>query len=150
MKIGDLAKQTGCPVETIRYYEREGLMPQAQRNLMNNYREYGTVHLERLVFIRRCRTLEMTQDEIRELLQAKADPNASCASINDLIDAHLSHVKARIAELQALKKQLGELRSQCGEIHRTQDCGILKGLERPNERDIAHSVSHIGKVCGRQ
>lgn len=149
MKIGDLAKQTGCPVETIRYYEREGLMPAAQRNLMNNYREYGAVHLERLVFIRRCRALEMTQDEIRELLQAKADPNASCASINDLIDEHLQHVKARIRELQALKKQLSELRSQCGEVHRMQDCGILKGLEQPNEYEGIHSVSHIGKVCGK-
>ncbi|SMB84590.1 Cd(II)/Pb(II)-responsive transcriptional regulator [Pasteurella testudinis DSM 23072] len=150
MKIGDLAKQTGCPVETIRYYEREGLMPAAQRNLMNNYREYGTAHLERLVFIRRCRALEMTQDEIRELLQAKADPNASCASINDLIDEHLQHVKARLRELQALKKQLSELRSQCREVHNNESCGILKGLQQPSGGEVAHSVNHVGKVCGRQ
>ncbi|MGV6987799.1 Cd(II)/Pb(II)-responsive transcriptional regulator [Testudinibacter sp. P80/BLE/0925] len=150
MKIGDLAKQTGCAVETIRYYEREGLMPAAPRNRLNNYREYGTRHLERLVFIRRCRALEMTQDEIRELLQAKADSNASCASINDLIDRHLLHVKARIAELRALEAQLGELRSQCGEVHRMQDCGILKGLERLNCADVAHSVSRAHKVCGNR
>ncbi|TNH07147.1 Cd(II)/Pb(II)-responsive transcriptional regulator [Testudinibacter sp. TR-2022] len=149
MKIGDLAKQTGCPVETIRYYEREGLMPQAQRNLMNNYREYGTAHLERLVFIRRCRALEMTQDEIRELLQAKADPNASCASINDLIDQHLLHVKARIRELQSLKKQLSELRSQCHDVHNNESCGILKGLQQPNGGEVIQSVRHLGKVCDK-
>ncbi|TNH06794.1 MerR family DNA-binding protein [Testudinibacter sp. TR-2022] len=108
-------------METVRYYEREGLLPEARRNPFNNYREYGAVHLERLVFIRSCRALEMTRQEIRKLLQARAEPDASCASINDLIDQHLAHVSARLAELQALQQQLHDLRSQCRAVHATRD-----------------------------
>ena len=129
MKIGELAKQTGCPVETIRYYEHEGLLPPAARNPANNYREYGAVHLERLVFIRRCRTLEMTRQEIRELLHARAAPNDSCTSINSLIDEHITHVQTRVAELKALEQQLIQLRRQCQAAHTNRDCGILRSLD---------------------
>ena len=64
MKIGELATLTGCPVETIRYYEREGLLPAPSRSA-GNYRQYDTAHVERLSFIRHCRSLDMTQEEIR-------------------------------------------------------------------------------------
>ena len=67
MKIGELAKITDCQVETIRYYEREGLLPQAPRS-ESNYRIYGAEHTERLGFIRHCRSLDMTLEEIRVLL----------------------------------------------------------------------------------
>ncbi|MDO5639212.1 MAG: Cd(II)/Pb(II)-responsive transcriptional regulator [Neisseria sp.] len=144
MKIGELAKQAGCPVETVRYYEREGLLPEARRNPFNNYREYGAAHLERLVFIRRCRALEMTQQEIRELLQARAEPDASCASINDLIDQHLAHVSARLAELQALQQQLHDLRSQCRAVHATRDCGILQDLV---QNDDLLTLKPTGRMC---
>lgn len=139
MKIGDLAKQTGCPVETIRYYEREGLLHAAKRDAFNNYRRYDVTHLERLIFIRRCRALEMTQHEIHELLQARAEPNASCVSINELLDGHIEHVRHRIVELEALQQQLVELRQQCHEVHTNQDCGILREL------DSAESVLTVGK-----
>jgi DNA-binding transcriptional MerR regulator len=85
MKIGELAKQAGCPVETVRYYEREGcsMPPCATRPKLPTY-EHS--HLERLTFIRRCRALDMTHGEIRALLQARTEPDASCESINELID----------------------------------------------------------------
>ncbi|KGF30152.1 Cd(II)/Pb(II)-responsive transcriptional regulator [Oligella urethralis] len=130
MKIGELSKLANCPVETIRYYEREGLLPEAPRNLHNNYREYQQKHLERLIFIRRCRTLEMSQDEIRKLLVARVEPNASCASVNALIDRHLVDVNQRIKELTALAEELAHIRSQCGEARAARDCGILHELER--------------------
>ncbi|AVL71875.1 HTH-type transcriptional regulator ZntR [Oligella urethralis] len=130
MKIGELSKLANCPVETIRYYEREGLLPEAPRNLHNNYREYQQKHLERLIFIRRCRTLEMSQDEIRKLLVARVEPNASCASVNALIDRHLVDVNQRIKELSALAEELAHIRSQCGEARAARDCGILHELER--------------------
>lgn len=130
MKIGELSKLANCPVETIRYYEREGLLPEAPRNLHNNYREYQQKHLERLIFIRRCRTLEMSQDEIRQLLVARVEPNASCASVNALIDRHLVDVNQRIKELAALAEELAHIRSQCGEARAARDCGILHELER--------------------
>ena len=130
MRIGELSKLADCPVETIRYYEREGLLPEAPSNIHNNYREYQNKHLERLIFIRRCRALEMSQEEIRLLLVARVDPNASCASVNDLIDRHLLDVRNRIKELHALADELSHIRGQCGEARAARDCGILQELER--------------------
>lgn len=102
------------------------------------------MHLERLVFIRRCRALEMSQQEIRELLQARDQPDASCACINELIDKHLVHVSARLAELQALQVQLGELRSQCLSAHTIRDCGILQGLAQHEELS---ALKPVGRMC---
>ena len=151
MKIGELASQAGCLVETVRYYEREGLLPAAVRDEANNYRRYEHSHLERLTFIRRCRALDMTHDEIRALLQARAEPDASCESINELIDAHLEHVQARVAELKALEAQLTALRRQCHAARATRDCGILRELEHPGDaawRSPSASPSHVaGSHC---
>ena len=112
MKIGELATITGCQVETIRYYEREGLLPAPQRS-EGNYRLYLPEHVERLTFIRNCRTLDMTLDEIRELLSLRGRPAENCEAINTLIDEHIEHVNARIASLQSLQGQLVELRNSC-------------------------------------
>ena len=80
MKIGELAARTDCAVETIRYYEREGLLP-APRRSAGNYRQYGETHLERLVFIRNCRVLDMTLQEIKQLLTLREQPRASCGGV---------------------------------------------------------------------
>lgn len=95
MKIGELAKRTGCPVETIRYYEREGLLPEPARS-EGNYRQYTLAHVERLSFIRHCRSLDMTQEEIRTLLALRDRPEADCGTANRLIDEHLHHVEVRM------------------------------------------------------
>lgn len=130
MKIGELSKLAACTVETIRYYEHEGLLPEAPRNQHNNYRQYQIKHLEYLIFIRRCRALEMTHEEIRQLLVARVEPDASCASVNELIDHHLLDVQNRIRELHALSDELSHIRSQCGEAKSSKDCGILHELEK--------------------
>ncbi len=147
MKIGELAKRAGCPVETVRYYEREGLLPPAERDKTNNYRHYQQAHLDRLTFIRRCRALDMTHGEIRALLEARVEPDASCETVNELVDAHLAHVRARVAELKALEAQLMELRSQCQAARAMRDCGILQELEQPGETAPWYSTqaqsSHI-------
>ncbi len=117
MKIGELAKRTGCPVETIRYYEREGLLPEPARS-EGNYRQYTLAHVERLSFIRHCRSLDMTQEEIRTLLALRDRPEADCGTANRLIDEHLHHVEVRIAELQALREQpapLSPIAEECAE-----------------------------------
>ena len=95
MKIGELAKLTDCAVETIRYYERENLLPEPARS-DGNYRVYTQAHAERLTFIRNCRTLDMTLEEIRSLLAFRDSPQDQCESVNALIDEHIHHVKARI------------------------------------------------------
>lgn len=127
MKIGELAQASHTPVETIRYYERAGLLPAPARTA-SNYRVYGPAHAERLRFIRHCRGLDMALDEIRALLRAKDAPEASCAEVNALIDAHLGHVAQRIAELQALRQQLSALRQRCTDARAAAQCGILNSL----------------------
>jgi Cd(II)/Pb(II)-responsive transcriptional regulator len=127
MKIGELAKATGTAVDTIRYYEREGLLPEARRTEAN-YRDYDEAHAQRLAFIRHCRCLDMTLDEIRALLRYKDAPAEDCGPVDQVLDAHIAHVVRRIAELKALERELRELRSCCQTPGGA--CGILDGLER--------------------
>jgi Cd(II)/Pb(II)-responsive transcriptional regulator len=144
MRIGELARQTGCQVETIRYYEREGLLPKPARS-RGNYRRYGEEQLERLRFIRHCRSLAMSLDEIRLLLGFKDAPEGECDEVNALLDEHIRHVADRIEELRALQKQLRELRSLCRSVRTAKDCGILKGLaahEGPQRRSKGTGPTH--------
>lgn len=129
MTIGQVALQAKCPVQTIRYYEAEGLLPEAARTA-GNYRLYARAHVERLSFIRNCRSLDMTLDEIRELLRLKDAPQETCGETHALLAEHIAHVSTRIAELQDLERQLKTLRRRCRAAGRKQDCGILQGLER--------------------
>ncbi|WP_028470120.1 Cd(II)/Pb(II)-responsive transcriptional regulator [Neptunomonas japonica] len=149
MKIGELAKQVGVTVETIRYYENEGLLHAALRNPANNYRRYDQGHLERLIFIRRCRTLAMTHNEIKVLLQARIQPDDSCETINELIDEHIHHVQARMAELTILETQLIELRGQCHAALTTRDCGILRELDQPTD-ELTEALVVQSHVAGSQ
>ena len=129
LKIGDLAREAQCPTETIRYYEREGLLPEPTRTA-GNYRVYGRTHIERLGFIRNCRSLDMTLDEIRELLRVRDVPQENCGAAHRLLDEHIAHVALRIQELQQLERQLKALRRQCGPARAEKECGILDGLGR--------------------
>ena len=81
MKIGELAERAGVQVETIRFYEREGLLQAAARSA-GNYRIYESLHVQRLAFIRHCRSLDMTLDEVRVLLRLTDSPDESCAEVN--------------------------------------------------------------------
>lgn len=127
MKIGELARLLEVPIETIRYYEREGLLPAPDRST-GNYRLYSEAHRERLSFIRHCRSLDMALDEIRQLLQFKDAPDVACGEVNALLDAHIGHVTARITELRRLKVQLQGLRDRCDSVDSGKNCGILAGL----------------------
>jgi Cd(II)/Pb(II)-responsive transcriptional regulator len=132
-KIGDLAKQAGCPVETIRYYEHRGLMPPAVRST-GNFRLYGQGHLERLSFIRHCRSLDMPLDEIRTLLRFKDEPESDCGEINTVLDARIASVVGRIQQLRSLERQLSDLRRRCGAGHPARECGILNQLSQSSRR----------------
>lgn len=129
MKIGELALAAQTQVETIRYYEREGLLRQAPRS-DGNYRIYGPEHVARLAFVRQCRSLDMTLDEIRVLLRFKDAPGVECGEVNALLDEHIGHVASRIRELRQLEKQLKTLREQCAGVRDAEHCGILSGLMR--------------------
>ncbi|CRM69879.1 Zn(II)-responsive regulator of zntA [Pseudomonas sp. 31 R 17] len=145
MKIGELAKLTDCPVETIRYYEKEGLLPPPART-DGNYRVYTQAHTERLIFIRNCRSLDMTLEEIRSLLNLRDSPQDQCESVNALIDEHIHHVKARIDGLLALQEQLLDLRQRCGG---GEPCGILQQLEVSGGIAASEAEpSHVGRSHG--
>lgn len=142
MKIGELARHTGTQVETIRYYEREGLLPETART-DGNYRIYGVAHAERLRFIRNCRSLDMTLDEIRVLLEFKDSPTANCGTVNELLDEHIGHVSSRIHELRQLERQLKSLRELCQEASDAGHCGILNELAQ-----TAHQTTQSETVVG--
>jgi len=147
MKIGELARAAHTQVETIRYYEREGLLPGAARTAAN-YRDYGPAQVERLSFIRHCRGLDMTLDEIRVLLRCKDSPSENCAEVNDLIDAHIGHVAERIAELKKLERQLKALRAACREARESSRCGILSGLAAAAREGAGALPTKSGHVQG--
>ncbi|MEB3768150.1 Cd(II)/Pb(II)-responsive transcriptional regulator [Acinetobacter sp. MD2] len=150
MKIGELAKQVGCSVETIRYYEQEALLHKPLRNIQNNYRLYNASHLERLHFICRCRSLGMTHEEIRVLLDARAE-NKNCQVVNDLVEVHLQHVQKRILELQALEQELNVLQAQCQGENNTAGCGILRELDKSEQVALEHrDIIHSNQVCGHK
>ena len=147
-KIGELARLTGSQVETIRYYEREGLLPAPARS-DGNYRLYGDEHVERLQFIRHCRSLDMTLDEIRSLLTFRDAPEQNCSEVNTLLDRHIDQVAQRIAELTALQAQLHDLRLLCDHAQSAKDCGILQSLSSPWETAQGNQIQPVGRHHGR-
>ncbi len=127
MRIGELGQATGVDVETIRYYEKAGLLPDPSR-LDNGYRSYSQMHLERLSFIRHCRALDISLADIARLVEFMEHPSTDCGDLNALIDQQLSKVRARLASMQALENQLSILRSRCDSAHSGLECGILHEL----------------------
>ena len=143
MKIGELAQVAQCTVETVRYYEKEGLLSAPARTA-TNYRSYGNSHVERLRFIRNCRALDMTHEEIRILLALMDQPAGDCGSVNQLLDKHITHVDVRIAELSHLKQQLSELRQCCQREQAVDACGILQGLASMETVPRHKRHTHVG------
>lgn len=150
MRIGELAAATGVEVETIRYYEREGLLQPPTRQA-NGYRAYGKSHLERLAFVRHCRALDIPLAEVRRLLEFVAHPARDCGDIDRLIDEHLSRVRARLESMRALERQLDQLRKQCDAGHATGECGILHELVAAahGEACACHGENDAPKKGGR-
>jgi Cd(II)/Pb(II)-responsive transcriptional regulator len=143
MRIGELAKNTGCDIETIRYYEKTGLLDEPARTGAG-YREYQAQHQERLQFIRHCRSLQMSLADIKILQELKRNPAAGCQSVNELLDHHIDRIQAQMATLRTLEQQLVTLRHQCEEPHSVQECGILQNL---NEVAEGHDcVCHDGET----
>ena len=147
MKIGELAVAAQTPVETIRYYEREGLLPPAPRS-QGNYRIYAPEHVERLAFVRHCRSLDMALDEIRVLLRFKDAPQAECGEVNTLLDQHIGHVATRIRQLKQLEKDLKALRAQCDGVGVAAHCSILTDLAQSALPTTAKTSSvHVAWVA---
>ena len=126
LSIGALSKATGTTVETIRWYERVGVLPLPART-KGNYRSYGAAHLERLSFVRRARDLGFTLDQVRELLRLADEKDQSCDAVDRVAREHLEEVERKIADLEALWRELQDLIGQCR--HGTvAECRIVQTL----------------------
>lgn len=126
MKIGELSRATGTNIETIRYYERIGLLPEPDRTAAN-YRSYGDVHRARLSFVRHSRELGFTIEEIRSLLDLADHPGRDCAEADRIATAHLEQVESKIAQLSALRDELARIVGRCrGGV--AGDCRVIEAL----------------------
>jgi MerR family mercuric resistance operon transcriptional regulator len=128
LAIGPLSRRTGCNIETIRYYERVGLLPVAARSA-GGYRLYGTEHLKRLTFIRRARALGFSIDEIRTLLKLADERKRPCAEARVVAAAHLEDVRAKIADLRAMERVLRDTVARCAD-GKGSDCPLIETLYR--------------------
>ncbi len=126
--IGKVAARTGCNIETIRYYEKESLLPPPGRT-EGGHRIYTTEMVERLVFIRRCRELGFSMTEIRGLLSVVDGEQVSCERVKHIAEIHLQDIRSKIADLRKMERTLHDLSNQCsGED--VPDCPIIEVLQQ--------------------
>lgn len=128
-RIGDLAKQTGVKVVTIRYYEQSGLLPACERTA-RNYRVYGQDHLQRLHFVRRCRDLGFSVDQIKQFIQISAAELPTCADLCGIAVEHLREIESKIADLERLAQELRRIASTCNGAQPSAECRIIAALAR--------------------
>jgi len=129
MTIGELSRRTGCVVETIRYYERIGMMPDPPRSA-GGHRMYNEGHEKRLTFIRRGRALGFTLDEVRGLLGMVDGGDYSCEDIRTVAVAHIAEIRRKIADLRRIEKVLRDMAEQC-DTGVVPECPIVEAMFRP-------------------
>ena len=128
MRIGEFARKAGVNVQTVRYYERRGLLPEPERR-ESDYREYTSDCLERLHFIRRTQELGFTLSEIEELLALRTDPHTAAADVKQRAEAKVVDIEAKIADLRQIQHALEHLAGQCrGGKGTTGDCPLLAAM----------------------
>ncbi|MBI3369423.1 MAG: helix-turn-helix domain-containing protein [Burkholderiales bacterium] len=133
LSIGALARQTGCSVPTVRYYEEIGLLPAAPRT-GGGQRHYGPSAVRRLSFIRRCRDFGFSIEQVRELVGLVDQPDRPCMEVRDIAAVHLAQVRAKLAELRALESGLARFVDSCNAAccgGAVVDCAILEDLALP-------------------
>jgi Cd(II)/Pb(II)-responsive transcriptional regulator len=149
MRIGELARLAHCDVETVRFYEREGLLDEPARET-NGYRSYAATHVAQLNFIRHCRSLGIGLADIRMLRRFQVDPSQPCDEVNQLIDCQIERIHLQIESMRTLEQQLRTLRDTChAHDRRSSECGIMKNLEQPMDEEScschAEAHPHVGE-----
>lgn len=127
LRIGDLSRATGIKVVTIRYFERAGLLPEPARS-DSGQRLYGADAVARLRFVRRARNLGFSQDQIRGLIDLSQQRGAACTGVDQIAEAHLAEVEARIADLQALAGELRTILTSCQGGGEVGECRVIEAL----------------------
>lgn len=135
LTIGKLAKETGTNIETIRYYERRGLIPEPPRR-ESGYRVFSQKYVERILFIKRAQILGFTLNEISQLL-AMADGMADCKDIKKFAEDKVKDIESRIRDFKKIKKVLHDLVKRCPDKGKVSDCPIIESLtQNGNEKNI--------------
>ncbi|QDJ13343.1 MerR family transcriptional regulator [Mergibacter septicus] len=127
LKINQLSQQSGINLETIRYYEKVGLLPPPMR-ANNGYRLYSQQSLDLLHFIKKCRTLGFSLKEIKQLNQLRTNLTADCENADKLIQTHLKQVQIKLQQLKEIENFLQSI-AQCNQ-HRIEDCKVISGIEQ--------------------
>lgn len=128
MRIGELAQATDTKAETIRYYEREGILPAADRT-DSNYRDYSNTHLSALLFVRRARQLGFSMEQVRQLLALSDHDDKPCEDVDRLVAQQLEEVGRKIEDLNLLHAELSQMARSC-QGERIGDCRIVESLGR--------------------
>lgn len=138
ISIGLLARQAGCTVPTVRYYEEIGLLPTVPRT-EGGRRVYGTATVRRLSFIRRCRDFGFSIEQVRELVGLVDEPSRPCVEVREVAAKHLAQVRAKLAELQVLEQNMAAFVCSCDTAcagGAAVDCTILENLASPGETPL--------------
>jgi Hg(II)-responsive transcriptional regulator len=133
MRTGQLAAEAGVNIETLRYYERRGILARPKRAPSSGYREYPPDAVRLIRFIKRAQDLGFTLAEIQELVRLRHNKRASCAEVRAAAEAKVADIEAKIASLRSMKRALGVLVAACGG-REALTCPILESLEAPEER----------------
>ena len=128
LSIGKVARGAGVPIDTVRYYEREGLLEKPMRT-SSGYRQYPPDAVARLRFIRQAKELGFTLSEIRELLALKVAPGKSCADVRARAESKIADIEQRVAQLNRMKRGLAKLAAACSGRGPTSACPILDAME---------------------
>ena len=128
LRTGELAKQAGVNVETLRFYEREGLLAEPPRRA-SGYREYPADTVQRIRFIQRAKELGFTLREIKGLLELRVDPGTTCAEVKEQAAEKVAAVKQKISDLKKIERALNKLMNTCRDTAPIDECPILKHLE---------------------
>ena len=142
LSIGELARRAATKVETVRWYEREGLLPAPART-GGGHRVYTRAHLDRLAFIRHARELGFPLEQVRGLLRLTDHLERSCAEADRIARAHLDGVRGRIARLRALEEELARMVADCGQ-GRVAECRVIEVLADHSHASCLHGAGHGG------
>lgn len=135
LTIGQLARAAGVGVETLRFYERQGLVPEPERSPSSGYRRYSPQTVRRVRFIRHAKELGFTLKEIQELLELRVDPGSTCADVRRRAEDKLAGIERRLARLERMRSALRSLSERCRGHGPVDECPILEELERQEEAD---------------
>jgi MerR family mercuric resistance operon transcriptional regulator len=133
LTIGQVARHAGVGIETVRFYERQGLLEEPARK-ESGYRQYPEDVVARLRFIKRAKELGFSLKEIKELLALRVDPDTTCAEVKSRAEAKIADIEEKIQALLRIKKALVKLTKACSGHGPTSECPILDALDKEGER----------------